>query len=241
MLASTLSSVDWSWAARSVAWFSEAVRLFRVDWAWDFCCSSDDWVAASWVCAVCRWSIVDVTLPVAIDEYSDRMPLVFTFGGEELGRRVRRAGAGVVGERLGAELALRHRHRVLVLGHLGLAGGDLALELGQLVVGLVDLAGQATAIWAWVAFSLAEMAAGLGLGIGDLVRRGRRGDGHHHRGGSEEGGHGERRDDPVAGPVAACGAGTWLDRRVLLGVSHMRADGSRSARWATRTPRHPRP
>ena len=49
------------------------------DWAWDFCCSSDDWVAASCVWAVCRWSMVDVTLPVAIDEYSERMPLVFTF------------------------------------------------------------------------------------------------------------------------------------------------------------------
>ena len=32
--------------------------------------------------------------------------------------------------------------------------------------------------------------------------------------------------DPVPGPLATCGAGTWLDRRVLLGVSHMQANGS---------------
>ena len=46
--------------------------------AWDCCCWSAVWVACSWVWAVCRLSMVVVTLPVAMDEYSERMPLVLT-------------------------------------------------------------------------------------------------------------------------------------------------------------------
>ena len=78
MLASTLASVALSWAARVAAWLWAELRLLRSDWACDFCCSRDDWVAASWAWAVWRWAMVEVTLPVAIEEYSERMPLVFT-------------------------------------------------------------------------------------------------------------------------------------------------------------------
>jgi len=40
------------------------------------CCWRAAWVACNWVWAVCRLSMVVVTLPVAMDEYSDRMPEV---------------------------------------------------------------------------------------------------------------------------------------------------------------------
>ena len=66
-------------AASALAWLCAEARLSRVAWACDFCCSRVAWLAANWACAVCRRSIVEVTLPVAIDEYSDRMPLVLTF------------------------------------------------------------------------------------------------------------------------------------------------------------------
>ena len=47
-------------------------------WRWPrlCCCCSAAWVACSWVWAVCRLSMVVVTLPVAMDEYSYRMPVV---------------------------------------------------------------------------------------------------------------------------------------------------------------------
>ncbi len=44
-----------------------------------WCWTSAVCVTCSWACAVCRWSIVSVTLPVAIELYSERMPLVLTF------------------------------------------------------------------------------------------------------------------------------------------------------------------
>ena len=67
-----------SWWARAVAWLGLAVRLFLVSVACDCCCWSAFCVAWSWSCAVWRLSMVVVTLPVAIDEYSERMPLVLT-------------------------------------------------------------------------------------------------------------------------------------------------------------------
>src|ERR1700676_5489984 len=76
MLAFTLLSVPWYWEARVAAWNSDACRLSRVVVAADCCCWSAAWVACNWFWAVCRLSIVVVTLPVAMEEYSDRMPVV---------------------------------------------------------------------------------------------------------------------------------------------------------------------
>ena len=79
MLALTLFSVCWSCWASEVAWLVSAVRLFLVVVAWVCCCSRAFCVFCNCVCAECRLSMVVVTLPVAIDEYSERMPLVLGF------------------------------------------------------------------------------------------------------------------------------------------------------------------
>ncbi len=72
----TLLSVPWYCVANWAAWSSDDWSWFRVLVAADCCCCSAAWVACSWACAVCRLSMVVVTLPVAIEEYSDRMPVV---------------------------------------------------------------------------------------------------------------------------------------------------------------------
>ena len=60
-----------------MAWFSAACSLFRVVVAWDCCCWREAWLACSWLWAVCSLSMVVVTLPVAMEEYSERIPEVF--------------------------------------------------------------------------------------------------------------------------------------------------------------------
>ncbi len=77
MLASTLASVWRSWVANALAWFSEPESASRVLVACVCCCSSEDCVDCSCVCAVCSRSMVVVTSPVAMDEYSERMLLAF--------------------------------------------------------------------------------------------------------------------------------------------------------------------
>ncbi len=77
MLALTLVRVAWFWLTREVACASEACRLSRVAVAWLCCCCRALCAACSWLWAVWRLSMVVVTLPVAMDEYSDRMSVVF--------------------------------------------------------------------------------------------------------------------------------------------------------------------
>ena len=78
MLALTLSSVDLSWRPAS-AWLSGRWRLLRVVGGRRLLLLEGVWVAWSWLWAVWRLSMVVVTLPVAMEEYSERMPLVFGF------------------------------------------------------------------------------------------------------------------------------------------------------------------
>ena len=103
--------------------------------------------------------MVEVTLPVAIDEYSDRMPLVFTLEVNSWVAVFDVPGAGVVGDGLGAELALVLRHLVLVLGHLR-PGWPRSGPAAGTACSRPALTWPVRAwIWAWAAFSLAVMAA----------------------------------------------------------------------------------
>ena len=78
----------WIWRSRcsacsgtgrpaAAAWASRLLQVVAGGVASvDCCCWRAPWVACSWAWAVCRLSMVVVTLPVAMDEYSDRMPVV---------------------------------------------------------------------------------------------------------------------------------------------------------------------
>ena len=79
MLAFTLSSVAWSWVGQRRGLVLRADQVVPGGGGLDCCCWSAVWVACSWAWAVCRWSMVVVTLPVAMEEYSERMPLVLGF------------------------------------------------------------------------------------------------------------------------------------------------------------------